>query len=100
MNLKAIAECTLLQTYTEVCTFLGLVSHYQRFIKGFTCITQLLSKYLTREGASRKSEQVSLTEEAMRAFEALKQACMTVPILVFAYYTKLFLLETDVSKDG
>ena len=34
-NLKAITECTLPQTYTEACAFLGLVSHYRRFIKGF-----------------------------------------------------------------
>ena len=43
---------------------------------------------------------MSLTEDAYRAFEALKQACMTAPILAFADYTKPFLLETDVSKDG
>ena len=35
----------------------------------------------------------------MKAFEALKQACMTAPILVFTDYTKPFLLETDASKD-
>ena len=84
----------------EVHSFLGLVGHYQRFIKEFACITQPLSEYLTGEGARRKLEQVSITEEAMRASEALKSACMTVAILVFANYTKLFLLETDASKDG
>ena len=88
LNLKVIAECVLPQTYTEVCAFLGLVGHYQRFIKGFTCIAQPLSKYFTREWASRKSEQVLLTEDALKAFEALKQACMTAPILAFADYTK------------
>ena len=36
----------------------------------------------------------------MKAFEALKKACMTAPTLVFADYTKPFLLETDASKDG
>ena len=36
----------------------------------------------------------------MEAFRALKQACMTAPILVFADYTKPFLLVTDASKDG
>ena len=41
-----------------------------------------------------------LTEDALRAFEALKQACMRAPILAFADYTKLFLLETDASKNG
>ena len=50
------------------------------------------------EGASRKSEQVSLSEDALKAFDALKQACMTAPILAFIGYTKEFLL-TDVSKE-
>ena len=52
------------------------------------------------EGSSRKSEQVSLLKGTLEAFEALKKACMTTPILAFADYTKPFLLETDVSKDG
>ena len=99
MNLLAIAECTQPQTYMEVHSFLSLMGHYQRFIKGFTCIAQPCSEYLAGEGASRKLEQVSLTEEAMRAFEVLKQVCIMAPVLVFATYTKLFLLETDVSKD-
>ena len=36
----------------------------------------------------------------MKALKALKQACMTAPIWVFADYTKPFLLETNASKDG
>ena len=95
-----IAEWTLPQTYTEVHTFLSLVGHYRRFIKGFMHITQPLSEYLTGEGASRKSGLMSLSEEAIKAFEVLKQACMMDPILVFVDYTKLFLLETDAPKDG
>ena len=96
---KGNCRVTPLQTYTEVCYFLGLVGHYQRFIKGFACMAQPPSEYLAREGASRRSEWVSLTKEAMRAFEVLKWACMMVPILVFTDYTKPFLLETDASKD-
>ena len=99
-TVEAIAECVPPQPYTEVCAFLGLVGHYRRFIKSFTCIAQPLSEYLAREGASMKLEWVSLTEDALKAFEALKQACMTAPILAFADYTKPFLLETDASKDG
>ena len=52
------------------------------------------------EGASRKSEQVSLSENALEAFQALKQACMNSPILAFANYTKDFLLKMDASKEG
>ena len=36
----------------------------------------------------------------MKAFEVLKQVCMTAPILAFADYTKPFLLETDACKEG
>ena len=43
---------------------------------------------------------MSLTEEALEAFEALKQACMNSPVLAFADYTKDFLLETDALKEG
>ena len=98
-NLKAITECALPQTYTEVCAFLGLVGHYQRFIKGFAHIAQPLNDHLTGEGASRKSEHVLLSEDTLKAFEALKQACMTAPVLAFTDYTKPFLLEMDASKD-
>ena len=43
---------------------------------------------------------MSLTKEAMKAFEALKWPCMVVHILVFVDYTKPFLLETIAPKDG
>ena len=99
-NLKAIAKCAPPQTYTEIRAFLSLVAHYRRFIKGFAWIAQPLNEHLAGEGARRKSEWVSLSEEALEAFQALKQACMNSPILAFADYTKDFLLEMDASKEG
>ena len=99
LNLKGIPGCAPPQTYTEVHAFLGLVGHYRGFIKGLACIAQPLNEHLAGEVASRKSEQVSLSEDTWKAFKALKQACMTTPVLVFTDYTKPFLLETDVSKD-
>ena len=83
LNLTAIAECVPPQTYMEVHVFLGLVGHCRRFIKGFTCIAQSVSKHLAGEGTSRKSEQVLLSEDTSKAFEALKQVFMTAPILDF-----------------
>ena len=52
------------------------------------------------EGASRKLEWVSLSEDALEAFQVLKQACMNIPVLAFTCYTKDFLLKTDASKEG
>ena len=66
--------------------------------KGFARITQPLNEHLAGEGASRKSERVSLSEEALEVLEALKQTCMNSPVLAFADYTKDFLLETGASE--
>ena len=76
------------------------MGHYRHFIKGFTQIAQPLNEHLTGEGASRKSEQVALSEGALEVFEMLKQACMNSLVLAFADYTKDFLLEMDASKEG
>ena len=56
-------------------------------------MAQSLNEHLVGEGASKKSEQVLLSEDALGAFHALKQACMSTLILSFADYNKEFLLE-------
>ena len=99
-NLKAIAECALPQTYTEIRAFLILIGHYRQFIKGFARIAQPLNEHLAGERASKKSEQVSLSKEALEAFWVLKQACMNSPVIAFADYAKDFLLKMDTSKEG
>ena len=55
-NLKAVAEFTVPQTDMEILAFLGLVGHYQWFIKEFVYIVQPLHKHLSGEGASKKNE--------------------------------------------
>ena len=90
----------LLRLTLRLGAFLGLVGHYRHFIKGFAQIAQPLNEHLAGEGASQKLERVSLSEEALKAFEELKQACMQSPVLSFTDYTKDFLLETDASKEG
>ena len=88
------------KTYMEIGAFLGLVGHYWWFIKGFACIAHPLNGLFSGEGVNRKLEWVSLQEDALRAFDALKQACMSTPVLAFANFSKEFLLETNASKEG
>ena len=90
LNLKVIVEFALPWIYTEVHAFLGLVGHYRRFIKCFAWIAQWLNDHLAGKGASKKSEWVSFSLSALKAFESLKQACMMAPVLAFTDYTKPF----------
>ena len=59
-----------------------------------------LNEHLAREGASRKLEWLSLSKNVLEAFQALKGASTSSPVLALANYTKDFLLKMDASKKG
>ena len=87
-------------TYTKVKSFVGLIGHYRRFIKGFTHITAPLYDLTSRENKDKKSEHLDLSQEAREAFYCLKAAYLQAPILAFPDFGKPFLLETDASGKG
>ena len=99
-NLESITQCPPPDTYTKVKSFVGLVGHYRRFIKGFAKITAPLYDLTSGDNKDKKSEHVDLPPEAREAFDHLKAACLQVPILSFPDFTKPFLLETDASGRG
>ena len=99
-NLEAIAECPPPDTYTKVKSFVGLVGHYRRFIKGFANIAAPLYDLTSGENKDKKSEHLDLPPAAQEAFDRLKAACLQAPILAFPDFTKPFLLETDASGKG
>ena len=99
-NPEAVSEFAPPQTYMEIWAFLGLVRHYQQFIKGFAHIAQPLHKHLSQEGACKKSEWVTLMMEAKDTSATFKKACLQAPVLAFAKLNKPFLLETNASKLG
>ena len=99
-NLEAIAECPPPDTYTKVKSFVGLVGHYRRFIKGFANIAATLYDLTSGENKDKKSEHLDLPPEAREAFDHLKAACLQAPILSFPDFSKPFLLEMDASGKG
>ena len=99
-NLESIAQCPPPDTYTKVKSFVGLVGHYRRFIKGFAKIAAPLYNLTSGDNKDKKSEHVDLSPEAREAFDHLKAACLQAPILSFPDFTKPFLLETDTSGRG
>ena len=99
-NLEAIAQCLPPDTYFKVKSFVGLVGHYRRFIKGFANIAAPLYNLTSGENKDKKSEHLDLPPEAREAFDHLKAACLQAPILAFPDFDKLFLLEMDASGKG
>ena len=99
-NLEAIAQCPPPDTYTRVKSFVGLVGHYRRFIKGFANIMAPLYDLTSGENKDKKSEHLDLPPEAREAFDRLKAACLQAPILAVPNFGKPFLLETDAAGKG
>ena len=59
-NLKGITECPTPDTYTKIKSFVGLVGHYKRFIKGFARIAAPLYQLTSGDNKDKKSEHVEL----------------------------------------
>ena len=99
-NLESIAQYPPPDMYTKVKSFVGLVGHYRRFIKGFAKIAAPLYDLTSGDNKDKKSEHVDLSPKAHEAFDRLKAACLQAPILAFPDFNKPFLLEMDASGRG
>ena len=91
-------------TTTELRSFLGFASYYQQFISGFARIAGPLHD-LVSDGAKRSKKKAADVSRLwgpkhQEAFESLKGALTTAPVLGYADYTKPFILETDARHDG
>ena len=95
-KLEAVTEWKTPQSVTEVRSFLGLASYYQRFIMGFAKVAAPLTA-LTEKGCD-----FEWTESCENAFQTLKCKLVEAPIL--AYPSRIledpFILDTDASDVG
>jgi len=73
--------------------FLGLAGYYQKFIQGFGVIAAPLTRLLRRDA-------FSWDEEAEAAFQALKGALTTGPVLQMPNFDELFMVDCDASGVG
>ena len=96
-NMCAVEEFPMPETFTQVCTFCGLVGHYRHFIKRFAHIVRPLYDVLGKEV---KMGLVQLPPEVQEVVRILKDKIQSTPVLVFSDFDKPFLLETNTSKEG
>lgn len=78
----------------EVRSFLGLVGYYRRFVKNFGSLARSLTELL------EKGVVFAWTSTTKQAFQALKKALTSAPMLAFPNFSQPFVVETDASNKG
>ena len=89
-KVKAILDWPTPKSQTEVLQFKGLAGFYRRFIKDFSKITAPLS-------ALTGNVPFQWEAKEKRAFEDLKKALTTAPVLATPDYSRPFLVRCDAS---
>ena len=74
-KIEAIVNWERPKTISEVCSFLGLASYYQRFIEGFSKISGPLTNF------TRKAVKFEWTNKCEHSLKELKQRLVTAPVL-------------------
>lgn len=87
----AITTFPIPKNVHNIRSFLGICNYYRRFIKDFAKIASPLTNLL------RKDVNFLWSENCNHAFEKLKQALTSAPVLAFPDMNKEFILTSDAS---
>ena len=90
-KLKAVREWQPPTTVTEVRQFLGFANYFRRFIEHYSTISRPL------EEITGKHARFEWSGPRQHAFESLRQALLSAPLLKLANVQKPFRVATDAS---
>ena len=90
-KIEAVKGWPVPTNLTELRSFLGLANYYRRFVKNFSKIAAPMTTLL------RKDQAWNWREEQQLAFQALKDALCSVPVLLVPDPAQPFQIVTDAS---
>ena len=103
-KIKVVQEWPKPTTVSELRSFLGFTGFFRKFVHRYAALSAPLLKYLTgtKEKGKMKAGRltIELDDEAVSAFQMLKQKLIEAPVLKFANFSCPFIVETDASTLG
>ena len=92
-KVQAIHDWLVPRSVRAVRGFLGLAGYYRKFVHNYGTVAASLTALLKKDG-------FSWGPEAAAAFDALKAAVTSAPILAMPDFSKTFIIECDASTHG
>jgi len=90
-KVDAILQYGTPKNVKQIRRFLGMTGYYARFVNGYQELAAPMIKL------TRKAQRFEWTKEQQQAFQGLKDALATAPILAFPNRVQPFTLTTDAS---
>ena len=91
-KIKAILDWPTPETVTDVRSFLGLCSFYRKFVCWFSEIAAPMTDL------TKKDRKFDWDDNAEKAFNRLKTAMVTAPVLQLPDFDREFVVTTDASE--
>jgi len=91
-KIQAVVDWPVPTSVTETRSYVGLASYYRRFVPNFAKLAAPL------HALTRKDVKFQWTTEAQKAFDALKSALTSPPILAMPNDVGEFILDCDASQ--